>query len=55
MPLWNIYQTRNLAPTGEELTTRYYRVEEVYPADYAGDPRTVRRVVVYVDNDNPKN
>ncbi|MFA5706432.1 MAG: hypothetical protein WDA41_08775 [Candidatus Neomarinimicrobiota bacterium] len=47
LPMWEIYQTVNLNPDGKPLTIRYYRIEEVFPDDYSGDPSTIRREKIY--------
>ena len=47
LPMWEIFQTVNLSPDGEALTTRRYKIVETYPEDYCGDPSTIRRERIY--------
>lgn len=52
LPLWEIYETRNLGADGRPLATRFYRVEEIYPENYDGDAATIQFKKTYVDGLN---
>ena len=51
LPLWEIYETHNLGPDGMPLKVRFYRTEEVFPENYAGDAGTISFKKIYLEEE----